>query len=159
MIGRRGLRGRRTLWLALALLAIGAWQTWERTRDTRASRDETIRPPIESTAGVERIEQAFLQKQSDVWVESTGIVVRELADDDHGSRHQRFLLEIETGRTLLFAHNIDLAPRVPVDRGDRIDFRGEYEWNDKGGVIHWTHHDPDGRLAGGWIEHDGRRYE
>ena len=54
---------------------------------------------------------------------------------------------------------IDLAKRVPVERGDTIEFRGEYEWNEKGGVVHWTHHDPQDRHDHGWIEFEGRRYQ
>jgi hypothetical protein len=45
-----------------------------------------------------------------------------------------------------------------LERGDEVRFRGQYEWNERGGVIHWTHHDPDGRRPGGWLRHDGATY-
>ncbi len=93
-------------------------------------------------------------------VEAAGVVERVLSDDNDGSRHQRFILRLADGRTLLVAHNIDLAPRIDdLDAGDRVAFRGQYETNDRGGVIHWTHHDPRGEHPAGWLEHDGRRYE
>ena len=83
-----------------------------------------------------------------------------LADDTRGSQHQRFILALPEGHTVMVAHNIDLAPRVPdVREGDTIVFKGIYEWNDKGGVVHWTHRDPNGRHPGGWLERDGRRYQ
>lgn len=98
--------------------------------------------------------------QSGDQVRGSGRVTRVLADDNNGSRHQRFIVEVAAGRTVLIAHNIDLAPRVPsISVGDTVSFYGEYEWNDRGGVIHWTHHDPRGSHPGGWIEHQGRRYE
>jgi hypothetical protein len=93
-------------------------------------------------------------------VSGSGTVDRVLADDNDGSRHQRFILRLSSGRTLLIAHNIDLAPRVSsLRKGDTVSFYGEYEPNDKGGVIHWTHHDPQGRHTGGWLEHNGQRYQ
>lgn len=104
--------------------------------------------------------EAYREQRGDVQVRGGGVVVKVLPDDTRGSQHQRFLLEIPSGLTLLVAHNIDLAPRIPgLREGDRVDFYGEYEWNDKGGVIHWTHHDPGGRHVGGWLEHAGQRYE
>lgn len=103
--------------------------------------------------------QSFEAGRSDVWVQASGTVARTLADDNEGSRHQRFLVELRTGHTVLIAHNIDLAPKVPLSRGDEVEFRGEYEWNDRGGVVHWTHHDPRGRKEGGWISHRQRKYE
>ena len=93
-------------------------------------------------------------------VQGSGRVTQVLADDNEGSRHQRFILELSSGRTLLIAHNIDLAPRIPsLGRGDTVAFFGEYEWNDRGGVVHWTHRDPRGSHVGGWLEHKGRRYQ
>ena len=93
-------------------------------------------------------------------VKGSGIVVRILADDNDGSRHQRFILKLSSGRTALIAHNIDLAPRVgSIATGDIVSFFGEFESNPQGGVIHWTHKDPRGRHAAGWLEHRGQRYQ
>ena len=86
-------------------------------------------------------------------------VAKSLPDDREGSRHQRFLIELATGHSILVAHNIDLADRIPLERGDSIRLRGQFEWNEKGGVIHWTHRDPKGQHEGGWIEHAGTRTE
>lgn len=92
------------------------------------------------------------------WAVVQGRVIRTLADDRDGSQHQRFILAVGEDHTLLVAHNIDLAPRIPLRKGDSIQAYGRFEWNDRGGVLHWTHHDPGGS-QGGWIEHEGRRYE
>ncbi len=105
------------------------------------------------------IEELFQNRVSGATVESGGEVVRLLRDDLEGSRHQRFIVRLASGHTLLISHNIDLAPRIEhLGVGDRLVFRGQYEWNERGGVVHWTHHDPDGRRSGGWIEHDGHLY-
>ncbi|MFV8409967.1 DUF3465 domain-containing protein [Vibrio owensii] len=106
------------------------------------------------------LKQAYQSQQSDVQVRGSGVVIRVLRDDNVGSRHQKFILKLESRQTLLVAHNIDLAPRVAnLNIGDRIEFNGEYEWNSKGGVLHWTHHDPQGRHEGGWLKHNSRTYQ
>ena len=102
----------------------------------------------------------YSAKISDAQVQDNGKVVKILADDNRGSRHQKFLVRIASGQTLLFAHNIDLAPRIDdIQVGDFISFRGEYVYNPKGGVVHWTHLDPQGRHYGGWIKHNGNTYQ
>ena len=103
---------------------------------------------------------AFKNRQSNIQVQGAGKVIRVLPDDNEGSRHQRFIIQVESGQTLLVAHNIDLADRVePLAAGDLIEFNGEYEWNQKGGVIHWTHHDPQGRHETGWLKRGGHTYQ
>lgn len=106
------------------------------------------------------LESAFANRLSNMQVAGQGTVVKVLPDDDNGSRHQRFIIRLESGRTLLVAHNIDLAQRIDTLRtGDMVAFYGEYEWNPKGGLIHWTHRDPKGRHPAGWIKHDGQTYQ
>lgn len=103
---------------------------------------------------------AYENQQSDVQVKGSGTVIRILKDDNKGSRHQKFILKLSWGQTILIAHNIDLAPRInAMSKGDKIQFYGEYEWNNKGGVVHWTHHDPKGFHLGGWLKHNGSTYQ
>ncbi|MBC7750236.1 MAG: DUF3465 domain-containing protein [Candidatus Saccharibacteria bacterium] len=98
-------------------------------------------------------------------VEGKGTVVKILNDDnkaggDNGSRHQRFILRLDSGQTVLVAHNIDLAPRIEmINEDDTIVFKGVYVSNDKGGVIHWTHRDPNGRHEDGWLKRNGKIYQ
>ena len=84
--------------------------------------------------------------------------MRLLSDDRDDSHHQRFIIQLRNRDTLLIAHNIDLAKRVPVGIGDRIRFRGMYEWNELGGLVHWTHHDPHGVEDGGWVQFGRKTY-
>lgn len=105
------------------------------------------------------IENAFRARTTKINVVETGTVTRLLPDDNDGSRHQRFIVTLSSGHTVLIAHNIDLAPRVNTLReGDSITFAGVFEWNEKGGVVHWTHHDPGGRKTGGYLQHHGQVY-
>jgi hypothetical protein len=106
------------------------------------------------------LKTAYDNHQSNVQVKGSGTVIRILKDDNKGSRHQKFILKLSSGLTVLIAHNIDLAPRInSISNGDVIQFYGEYEWNNKGGVVHWTHRDPNGYHVGGWLKRNGRTYQ
>lgn len=100
----------------------------------------------------------FSKRDDGEWVEVTGFVRRLLPDDDDGSRHQRFVIDAGQRQTLLIAHNLTLAERVPVGMGDRVYVRGLYEWNDLGGIVHWTHNDPFAAGDGGWIRYGSKVY-
>ena len=105
-------------------------------------------------------EYAFENQISNLQVTGSGTVLKILRDDTTGSRHQRIILQVGKEHTVLIAHNIDLAPRVDgIKTGDRLEFYGEYEYNSKGGVIHWTHRDPGGNHPDGWLKHQGRLYQ
>ena len=107
-----------------------------------------------------QIDKAYQEKRSDVQVQGVGKVIKVLSDDNKGSRHQRFLLKLPSNLTILVAHNIDLAKRIDsLKEGDSVEFYGEYEWNNKGGVIHWTHHDPKKKHKDGWLKHKSIIYK
>ncbi|TCV86767.1 DUF3465 domain-containing protein [Sulfurirhabdus autotrophica] len=106
------------------------------------------------------ITKAFANHESNLQVSGQGIVAKLLPDDNSGSRHQKFILKLSTGQSLLVAHNIDLAPKInSLSKGDTVEFYGEYEWNAKGGVLHWTHKDPNGSHVAGWLQHQGQKYQ
>jgi hypothetical protein len=106
------------------------------------------------------LKDAFTNHKSDIQVKGSGSVIKLMADDNQGSRHQRFVLRLGSGQTLLIAHNIDLAAKITnLDIDDAVEFYGEYEWNSKGGVIHWTHRDPNNRHVHGWLKHKGMTYQ
>jgi uncharacterized protein YceK len=116
--------------------------------------------PTKSSSADQDIAAAFANRQSGLAVSDSGVVDRVLSDDTEGGRHQRFILRLASGQTLLMAHNIDIAPRVNgLSVSDSVEFSGEYEWNDRGGVVHWTHHDPSGRHQAGWLKHGGVTYQ
>lgn len=112
-----------------------------------------------SVSSLPSIDDVIRDQRSGVMVESSGAIKKVLPDDQDGDRHQRFIVTLPSGSTVLIAHNIDLAPRVPLKERDAIEFHGQFEWSEQGGTVHWTHHDPAGRREGGWIRHHGKLYE
>ena len=120
------------------------------------NKHKEVATPVAQSSDLHRI---FETQQSGVMVNTVGDVVRILPDDNKGSRHQRFIISTPEGLSILIAHNIDLAPRVPLKVGDQVGVYGQYEWNHKGGIIHWTHHDPKKIHPGGWIVHQTAKYE
>ena len=138
--------------IGAALIGLGIGFTFIRPSSFRPN----LSPAAASSSADQAIGNAFQAHASGVQLSGEGVVERILADDNKGSRHQRFILRLPSGQTLLVAHNIDLAPRIEgLKNGDRVAFYGQYEWKPEGGVIHWTHHDPNGQHISGWLKHNG----
>lgn len=114
---------------------------------------------IHSLSNLDKIAHANQNRLSNIQVHGSGTVIRMLPDDNNGSRHQRFILRLANHQTVLIAHNIDIAGKVnSLRKGDDIEFFGIYEWNDKGGVVHWTHKDPNGQHPDGYLKYVGLTY-
>lgn len=127
---------------------------------TDKSQTEQSNIAISISDDQHKIMQAYQQQSSNIQVQGRGVVKTILPDDNDGSRHQKMILKLENGLTILIAHNIDLAPRIEgLKKGDTVEFYGEYEYSQKGGVIHWTHHDPRGKHIDGWLKYQGKIYQ
>jgi hypothetical protein len=131
------------------------------------TREQGAGPPGEGAQATNRgvaaedaAQLAFQSRSQGRVIAVAGKVERILADDRDGSPHQRFIIRTSGGVSLMIAHNLDLAPRLEgLAPGEAVVVLGEYEWNEKGGVMHWTHDDPQGRHEAGYIEWRGRRYQ
>ncbi len=142
---------------AICIIIIAGAYFWGTGNALIPTKQESGYDQNHSEAGLAR---AIAERRNNFQVQGRGEVIRLLSDDNEGSRHQRFIIELTSGQTLLVAHNIDLAKRLnSLKPGDTIEFNGEYEWNARGGVIHWTHHDPKGKHEPGWLKHKGVTYQ
>ena len=136
--------------------AVPAVNTAAKSAKTPAAADSESTPECNEGA----LASAYRNHQSRVEVCGHGVIAKVLRDDTQGIRHQRFVVRLPPGQTVLIAYNFDLAPRIDGLRsGSPIEFVGEYEWNGQGGVVHWTHRDPGGRHSPGWIRYEGRQYQ
>jgi hypothetical protein len=145
--------------LLVVFLALAIWFVFA----DHTAQDGTPPSPEQSTTaatnGDATIAELFAHQRSDVQVRGEGIVTKLLSDDNEGSRHQRFIIELSNGQTLLMTHNIDIAPRLEgLLVGDKVEFYGVYFFNDQGGGIHWTHHDPARKHIDGWLLWNGVYY-
>jgi len=76
--------------------------------------------------------------------------------------HEQFLIGISSAgqrADIFVAHNVGIAPYVPLRTGDDVTVKGDLEIDAAGPVIHWTHHDPAFRHEAGFIEVHGRLYQ
>ncbi|MEX0621457.1 MAG: DUF3465 domain-containing protein [Candidatus Woykebacteria bacterium] len=87
------------------------------------------------------VEEAFKNKLSGVTLVANGKVFKILGDDHKGTHHQRFVIKVPSGRTLLVSHNLERAYRPEIKIGDEVEVKGTYVWNKYGGLLHNTHHD------------------
>lgn len=105
------------------------------------------------------IYQAQSQHLKHVEVLVTAQVYKILPTDHYGIPHERFLIKLNNNTTVLIAHNLNMAPSAPLNSGQEVTIKGEYIWNNLGGVIHWTHHTDTPYHVGGYILSNGITYK
>jgi hypothetical protein len=105
---------------------------------------------------------AYNAGHSHVEVVADGRVTRVLGiQNGRVSPHEGFLMRLNSGCDVIVKVevNTDLAGTFPVNAGDPVTVKGEYEYYSRGGVIHWTHHDPRFRHEAGFITIGGKTYQ
>jgi hypothetical protein len=114
-----------------------------------------------ATADNAAVQNDYAARRSAVEVTAEGVVTSVLADDTGPSGpHQRFIIRLAGAtQTVLIDNNVTVGQRVPIATSDDVTVHGEYIWNDQGGLIHYTHHDPAPGHEGGWIDRNCVRYQ
>lgn len=114
---------------------------------------------VESEASDYELVQAVNNRRSENFVEGGSLlVVKILPDDSHGLEHQKWVVRLSNGETMQAVYNLGMCPRVPVRVGDVISMGGQFIWTNKGGLLHWLHHDPRGRRPDGYVFVNGQFY-
>jgi hypothetical protein len=118
-------------------------------------------PPAAVISDNTAAQRAFERHADGMELTITGTVDRVLSDQNGPSGpHERFIVRLaDVSMTVLIEHNLSIAPRVPVAAAEAVVVHGEYVWNDQGGLVHFTHHDPDRSHEGGYIVYGGKRYD
>lgn len=107
---------------------------------------------------------AWRAGRSHVEVTASGAVARILGEREGPSgKHLGFLLHLSgsagRGLTVRVEDNLDLTGTLPLAEGKAVTVRGEYIYDSRGGLIHYTHRDPRGRHEAGYVQADGRIYQ
>jgi hypothetical protein len=106
---------------------------------------------------------AWRAARSRVEVTASGSVARVLGQREGPSgMHEGFLLHLRGGAgrglTVRVEDNTDITGPIPLRAGDDVVVRGEYIYDSRGGIIHYTHRDPRARHPAGYVRVNGRIY-
>ncbi|GAC1300460.1 MAG: hypothetical protein NVSMB19_07050 [Vulcanimicrobiaceae bacterium] len=107
---------------------------------------------------------AWRAGRSHVEVTAAGSVARLLGTRiGRSGAHEGFLLHLGgaagRGLTVRVEDNVDLTGPIPLVEGAEVEVRGEYVFDPRGGVVHYTHRDPRGRHIAGYVLVDGKFYQ
>ena len=106
------------------------------------------------------LERALQNKSQDQLLVVVGWVTAIQPDgQQEGVRYQRFEVRLTNRQRLLIEHDLQQAPRVEgLKPGSELLIRGRYFWNEQGGILRYTHHDPEKQRPDGWIRFKHRNY-
>ncbi|MEM1081629.1 MAG: DUF3465 domain-containing protein [Pseudomonadota bacterium] len=107
----------------------------------------------------DRLIETFTEGRTGIWVSGSAPVTQILGDENIAGNFQRFVVRLNDEIQVTIRHSLNDSDRIPVERGDEVSFQGLYDWDARGGFVSRTHNDPAEPGGGGWVEHDGTRYD
>lgn len=140
--------------VAVTILPIlaSAWGCSNQSEQRAQAEQTTYSASSSQISADQEVLDAQKKNMSKIHVTFSALVYKLLPDDTKGIPHQRFLLRLSNNTTVLVAHNTNLGPYLTIHPGDWVDISGEYIWNKKGGLVHYTHPSTNGFTKGGWIK-------
>lgn len=107
---------------------------------------------------------AWSAHRSHLELTATGSVARDLGTRRGPSgNHEGFLVHLSGagghGLTIRVEANVDITGPIPIAEGAPVRVRGEYIYDPRGGLVHWTHRDPRMRHEAGFVEIGGHTYQ
>ena len=92
-------------------------------------------------------------------VEGEGEVVFFVSHDPGAVNLQKFLVRLDSGKTMLIVHDTTRSKRIAdLKLGDQVAFCGEYFYGQNGDEIRVDEPAPDGQPGNGWVKHKGQTY-
>ena len=92
-------------------------------------------------------------------VEGEGEVVFFVSHDPGAVNLQKFLVRLDSGKTMLIVHDTARSKRIAdLNLGDQVAFCGEYFYGQNGDEIRVDEPTPDGQPGNGWVKHKGQTY-
>lgn len=77
--------------------------------------------------------------------------------DTRSGTHEGFVVLTREHRHVRIEENTGITGPIPLHLGEPVAVQGQYACDD--GVVHWTHHDPEGRHWEGFITAGGHTYD
>lgn len=135
----------------------GETENGRRSREQNPNdRGEERSPGNEDDSEIVR---AVVNRRRVDFVEGRGmVVIRTLADDTNGLRHQKWVVQLSNGSSMMAVYNLDMCERVALKVGDHVAMGGQFVWTNQGALLHWLHYDPRKTRPDGYVEVNGKVY-
>ena len=98
-------KNRNKIITALIVAALSAFGLINQNPKTETQATTKTHTSTKKHTALSDVERAYSAKRSDVQVKGSGVVIKSLRDDNKGHRHQKFILRLDSGTTILIAHN------------------------------------------------------